>query len=101
MDNRPVVRFGIPSRRRIAARVAALWPPGPLALAAAATRVLECVLGGSRRTTCCFVAPDDTSGRRLRTGALPVRLGTAGIETVIWPPLSVAERVALDNAMLL
>ena len=90
-----------PARRRIAARVAALWPPGPLALAAAATKVVECVLGRSRRATSCFVAPDDGAGSRLRTAALPVRLGPAGVEAVILPPLSAAERVALDNAMML
>jgi hypothetical protein len=32
---------------------------------------------------------------------LPVRLGPRGVEDVRLPELSVAERVALDNAMLL
>jgi hypothetical protein len=33
--------------------------------------------------------------------ALPVRLGPAGVSSVDQPTLSVAARIALDNAMLL
>jgi malate dehydrogenase len=90
-----------PSRRRLAARVAALWPPGPYALATAATMVIEAMAGRSRRIASCFVAPDMSAGRRARTGALPVRLGPAGIADVVAPSLSVVERVALDNAMMI
>ena len=89
-----------PSRRRLVARVAALWPPGPHALAAAATKVVERLLGRSRHLVCCFVAPEGV-GRRVRTAALPVRIGPSGVEAVVLPPLSVAEQVALDNAMML
>jgi malate dehydrogenase len=88
-----------PSRRRLAARVTALWPPGPYALATAATMVIEAIAGRSRRIASCFVAPDTSAGRRTRTGALPVRLGPAGIGDVLVPSLSVVESVALDNAM--
>ena len=49
----------------------------------------------------CFVAPDDRAGVRTRTAALPVRLGPGGIVEVVMPVLSVVERVALDNAMML
>src|SRR6185503_11446956 len=56
-----------PTRRRLGARVAALWPPGPYALAAAAAMVIEAVDGRSRRTASCFVAPDSSAGRRTRT----------------------------------
>jgi malate dehydrogenase len=90
-----------PSRRRLGARVAALWPPGPYALATAATMVIEAMAGQSRRIASCFVAPDTSAGRRTRTGALPVRLGPAGVADVLVPSLSVVERVALDNAMML
>jgi malate/lactate dehydrogenase len=92
-----------PARRRLAARVAALWPPGPYALAAAATMVIEAIAGRSRRTASCFVAPDSepSSGSHTRTGALPVRLGSAGIVDVLLPSLSVVEQVALDNALQL
>ena len=90
-----------PSRRRINGRIAALWPPGPYALASAAATVIEALFGHSRRLATCFVAPDDSAGTRTRTAALPVRLGPAGIVDVVLPSLSVHERVLLDTAMLL
>ena len=88
-----------PSRRRLEARVAAMWPTGPYALAAAATTVVEAMAGRSRRVASCFVAPDLTAGAHTRTGAMPVRLGSAGIVDVVLPSLSAVEQVALDNAM--
>jgi malate dehydrogenase len=91
-----------PARRRLQGRIPALWPPGPYALATAATMVIEVMAGRSRRMASCFVAPDSaaaTSGTHTRTGAMPVRLGPAGIVDVLLPSLSVVERVALDNAM--
>jgi malate dehydrogenase len=90
-----------PSRRRLAARIAALWPPGPYALASAAAAVVEAMAGRSRRVASCFVAPDISSGTRARTAALPVRFNAEGIASVIQPSLSVVEKVALDNAMAL
>ena len=93
-----------PSRRRLAARVNALWPPGPYALAAAAAMAVECMAGRSRRMTCCFVAPElfaEGAGTRARTGAMPVRLGPGGIVEVVMPSLSAAESVALDTALQL
>ena len=90
-----------PSRHRLAARIAALWPPGPYALASAAVAVIEAMSGRTRRVASCFVAPDTSAGARVRTAALPVRLDTTGIVEVVTPPLSVGEQVALDNAMLL
>jgi malate dehydrogenase len=90
-----------PSRRRLAARVAALWPPGPYALATAATMVIEAMVGRSRRIAGCFVAPDSSAGTHTRAGAMPVRLGPAGIVDVLLPSLNEVEQVALDNAMQL
>lgn len=89
-----------PARRRLESRVAALWPPGPYALASAAAKVIAVVLGRSRRTVSCFVAPDDSTGTRLRVAALPVTLGATGLR-VAQPTLSVRERVLLENAMVL
>jgi malate dehydrogenase len=88
-----------PARRRLGARITALWPPGPYALAAAAATVIEAMAGRSRRAVSCFVAPDLSTGSHTRTGALPVRLGPAGIVDVMLPTLSAVEQVALDNAM--
>ena len=93
-----------PSRRRLTARVNALWPPGPYALAAAATTAIEAITGCSRRFPSCFVAAEwfvEGSGRRARTGAMPVRLGRGGIAEVVTPELSAAEQLALDTALSL
>ena len=85
----------------IAARIAPLWPPGPHALAWAAAKAAEAVLGRSRRTLSGFIAPDDSNGRRARTAALPLRLGETGVLSDELPPLSVHERVAFENAVML
>ncbi|MGE0448511.1 MAG: hypothetical protein AB7Q29_02910 [Vicinamibacterales bacterium] len=90
-----------PTRRRIAAQVPALWPPGPHALAHAAAEAVAALCGVSRRTLSCFVAPDDSTGRRARTVALPTRLGVTGVEEVHWPALGGAAQVSLDTAMQL
>jgi malate dehydrogenase len=90
-----------PIRRQLTRRIRALWPVGPYALASAACKVIDAVSGDSRRPVTCFVAPDDQAGVRARAAALPVRLGSSGFIEVTMPVLSVAERVALDNAMLL
>jgi malate dehydrogenase len=90
-----------PTRRRLAARIPALWPPGPCALASAAVKALETMTGRTRRTASCFVGPDTTAGIRTRATALPVKLGPAGIVECVVPPLNAGEQVALDNAMSL
>jgi malate dehydrogenase len=90
-----------PIRRQLTRRIGALWPVGPYALASAVCKVSEALSGNSRRPVTCFVAPDDEAGVRTRAAALPVRLGPSGIVEVMMPALSVVERVALDNAMLL
>jgi malate/lactate dehydrogenase len=89
------------ARRRISARIAPLWPPGPYSLAWAAAKAVESAVGRSRRIVSAFVGPDDTGGRRSRAAALPVRLGPEGIVQVITPTLTVHDRVALENAMTL
>jgi malate dehydrogenase len=90
-----------PALRRLAAQVGPLWPPGPHGLAHAASEAVAAICGVSRRAISCFVAPDDSAGRRARCVALPVRLGLTGVTTVDVPTLSVAAQTALDNAMLL
>jgi malate dehydrogenase len=90
-----------PARRRITARIPALWPPGPYALAHAAADVVASVLECSRRTVMTFVAPDVEGGRKSRTAALPVRLDRRGIASVELSTLSAHAQVALDNAMLI
>lgn len=90
-----------PTQRRLAARVPHLWPPGPLALAAAAARAVLGLCGLSRRGLSAFVAPDDRLGRKERTVAVPVMLSPGGIARIEVAPLSGLDRVALDNALRL
>jgi malate dehydrogenase len=90
-----------PVRRRLTEKITALWPTGPYALASAAGKVVEILAGASRQTATCFAAADDGAGVRLRTAALPVRLGSTGVVDIVLPELSPGERVALDNAMML
>jgi malate dehydrogenase len=94
-----------PARRRLVSRVAALWPPGPYALASAAAAVVEAMSGRSRRIVSCFVTPDSSASEagappalRFKTSAMPVRLAEHGIDTLIQPSLSAVERVAWENA---
>jgi malate dehydrogenase len=80
----------------LSSRVGSLWPPGPYALASAATRVAEAVCFGSRRRYSCFV---DTG--RGRIAAMPVELQPGGIKRVVEPSLSSVERTALETALAL
>lgn len=89
------------TRRQLTARVAALWPPGPYALASACAKAAEAMAGRTRTILSCFVGPDDAAGRRARATALPVRLQRDGIATVVLPELSAVDRVVLENAMML
>jgi hypothetical protein len=89
-----------PVRRRLAGTIAALWPPGPHALGAAACSVVQAIAGRSRRGAVCFVAPEPAAAGRTRTAAWPVRLNQSGIAETTAPRLSGAERVALENAVL-
>ncbi len=90
-----------PDRRRLDAQVQSIWPPGAYALAAAAAKVIDTIAGASDRIVTCFVAPDDSAGRRMRAAALPVRLNRTGLVATVLPEMSGRDRVRLDNAMLL
>ena len=89
------------ARRRVAARVAPLWPPGPIALAAAAVKIVAAILQETVCLASCFVAPDDSAGIRSRAAALPVLLGRNGSVSAVVPSLNVHDRVRLDNAIML
>lgn len=84
--------------RKLASQMPALWPPAAHALAHAAAEAVAAIGGVSRRRLSCFVAPDDTSGRRWQTVAMPVKLGAQGIVRVDEPTLGAGARVALENA---
>ena len=76
------------------ARLPGLWPPGPYALASAASRIIEAIVNGSRRRFSCFVAAG-----RASVGAMPVELGEDGVRRVLEPVLTRQERTRLENAM--
>jgi malate dehydrogenase len=78
----------------LTARIPGLWPPGPYALASAASRVVEAIANGSRRRFSCFVTV-----ARGRVAAMPVELGEDGLVRIIEPSLTRQERTQLDNAI--
>ena len=78
----------------LTARIPGLWPPGPYALASAASRVVEAIANGSRRRFSCFVTV-----ARGKVAAMPVELGQDGLVRIIEPSLTRQERTRLDNAL--
>jgi malate dehydrogenase len=88
-----------PVRRRIEARLAPLWPPGPYALASAAAEAIASAFAESRRAFSCFVMPAGAGERRSRAVALPVRLGLDGAMLLDVPELDPRAQVILDTAL--
>jgi malate dehydrogenase len=81
----------------ISSQLPGLWPPGPLALASAASRVAEAVVNGSRRRYSCFAMMDEPPARGAVV-AVPVDVGRHGILHVFTPDLSRQERTRFENA---
>jgi malate dehydrogenase len=80
---------------RMNARLSRLWPPGPYALAAAATRVAEAVITSARRRfTLLMAVSDPESGERVVRGG-SARVDRAGVSEPIDVELTGPERVAL------
>jgi malate dehydrogenase len=85
--------------RRIEARVARLWPPGPYALGAAAARVVEAMLQDSRRSYNVETPLGGEFGVRDRVGVVPALLASHGVAHTRVPALNPRERVQLDIAL--
>ena len=83
---------------RLHARAAALWPPGPYALAAAAARVAASLATGNGRQVSCFIAVDGELGLQKQVLAAPVRLGARGVAHLVDPHLNARERSQLESA---
>ncbi|MYD70243.1 MAG: hypothetical protein F4W89_05760 [Acidobacteria bacterium] len=83
---------------RLRTRVAALWPPGPYALAAAAAHVVGAALAGSGRRPTCFAMPATERRGPARALAMPVELAASGVARLVEPPLSPREREELQAA---
>lgn len=82
----------------LAARIPKLWPPGSLALAAAATEVLEAIVCGGRRRVTCFAALEAGPVRQAVV-AMPVTIGPRGIAEILEPALTPQERTRMENAL--
>lgn len=84
---------------RLDARIARLWPPGPYALASAATRLINTALTRSPRIHAALVAVTRDEGIPGRSAMMPVTLQPSGISAVIDPALSTRDRVRLDTTL--
>ena len=87
-----------PALTRLDGRLARLWPPGPLALASAASRFLSAAARRQPHTLCAFVVASPDGSDRHRIGMLPVTM-KQGAVNVVAPNLSVRDRVRLDVAL--
>jgi malate dehydrogenase len=85
--------------RRLEARTARLWPPGPYALGAAAARVVEGMLNAARRSYNILTILEGEFGVRGRVAAVPALLGPHGVADVRTPLLNRREQVQLDTAL--
>ena len=85
--------------RRIEARVGKLWPLGPYALGTAAARIVEAVVGASRRSYNVLTMLGGEFGVRNRVGTVPALLSSSGIVHTRVPALNTRERVQLETAL--
>jgi malate dehydrogenase len=90
MENSTALRRALEAVRRRA--------PGPVALATAADRVLEALLGSPGPVLPAWARLEGEFGHRGTALAVPVRLGSGRILEVVEIPLEPVERVAFDNA---
>jgi malate dehydrogenase len=88
-----------PALTRLDGRLARLWPPGPMTLGAAATRVIATMATRGRRALSLFVSVPREEGGRGHSGMLPALVGDDGLVTVVAPTLSTRDRVRLDSAL--
>jgi malate dehydrogenase len=88
-----------PAITRLDARLARLWPPGPLTLASAATRVLAAAASRAQDVLSALVAVTREEGDRGRVGMLPVTVSATGVARILSPNLSSRDRVRLDTAL--
>ena len=84
---------------RLDARVARLWPPGPYALAAAASRVIRTALTGGSRVHMAIVAVRRGEGTGSHWAIMPVTVQPSGIASIVAPTLSSRDRVRYDTSL--
>lgn len=83
----------------MSARVPALWPPAPYALATAASRVAEALAHGSRRRHTCFAAIDVEGAGRNVIAAVPVEIRKGAVARTLTPALSAHELTQFHNGL--
>jgi lactate/malate dehydrogenase, NAD binding domain len=88
-----------PDITRLDRQLAALWPPGPLALGTAAADAARRYLTGARGRSCLFVVPEVRGGRLARGAAVPTSFGADGGVHMEWPVLSPRNRTRLESAL--
>lgn len=84
---------------RLDARIARLWPPGPYALAGAATSVIKTALMRTPRVHAALVAVTREEGLPGRSAMMPVTLQPSGIASLVPPALSARDRVRFETTM--
>ena len=89
-----------PAITRLDGRLTRLWPPGPLTLASAATRMLYAAATRSRQSMSAFVAVTREEGDRGRVAMLPITVSGSSVSAVLTPTLSTRDRVRLDTVLL-
>ena len=85
--------------RRLEARAARLWPPGPYALGAAAAQVVQGMLDAARRSFSVLTVLDGEFGVRNRIAAVPALVAPHGVAHIRTPLLNRREQVQLDTAL--
>ena len=88
-----------PALTRLDGRLPRLWPPGPITLAGAATRLIAAAFTGRADSVSAFVAVTRDEGDRGRVGMLPVTVGPQGLSHVLMPILSTRDRVRFETAL--
>jgi malate dehydrogenase len=85
--------------RRLEARAARLWPPGPYVLGAAAAQVIEGTLDAARRSFNVLTILEGEFGVRDQVAAVPTLLAPHGVAHIRTPLLNRREQVQLDTAL--
>jgi malate dehydrogenase len=84
---------------RLDARIARLWPPGPYALASAATKMIQTAVLKSPRIHAALVAVTRDEGVPGRSAMMPVTLQPSGLAALVAPTLSTRDRVRFETTM--
>jgi hypothetical protein len=84
---------------RLDARLPLLWPPGPLALGAAAARILRAAARRRHLVVSVFVGASHDQGERGGAGILPAMVDERGIAAMVPLALSGRDRVRLETAL--